>query len=82
MLLTRPRLFRAAFLAWCSAFAGLPPGITTRALHMWARVRGWMQEQAPFIAGTLRAGASQDDVRAAEAVLGVTLPPALVAVLR
>jgi cell wall assembly regulator SMI1 len=49
---------------------------------MWARLRGWLQQHAPFIADTLRPGASAAAVVEAEAALGVKLPPALVAILR
>ncbi|KAI8464656.1 MAG: hypothetical protein J3K34DRAFT_461813 [Monoraphidium minutum] len=74
--------YRAAFLAWTVHFAGLPRGAVSRALHMWSRLEGWLRPHAPFIADTLRPGASAEAVAAAEEELGVKLPPAMQAILR
>ena len=74
--------FRAAFLAWAAHFAGLPRGVTARALHAWARVGAWMRLHAPFVADSLRPGATAAQVAEAEAALGVKLPADFVAILR
>jgi hypothetical protein len=77
--LTAPR---SAFTSWMAHFSDLPTPITSRALHMWSDLTGWLQQHAPFVAESLVAGATLEEVEAAEADLGVKLPPALSAILR
>lgn len=79
---TKALSFRSAFLSWTSHFAGVPSDVMSRSLHMWARLTAWMKQHAPFIANTLRPGASPAAVSEAESALGLRVPPALVAILR
>ena len=73
---------RSAFLAWARHFEGLPRDVAARALALWARTQGWMREHAPFVADTLRPGATAMDVSEAEQALQTDLPVALTAILR
>lgn len=48
-----------------------------RTIAAWNAIKAWLDEHIPEIASSLRPGASEEELDAAEHQLGVTLPPAL-----
>mmetsp|Transcript_12374 Transcript_12374/g.37252 ORF Transcript_12374/g.37252 Transcript_12374/m.37252 type:complete len:473 (+) Transcript_12374:86-1504(+) len=68
--------WRATYAQWSSGYAAY--GILApRAQRIWSLIRYWTARHLPDVAQSLRPGASEADLAAAEAALGFPLPPAL-----
>jgi hypothetical protein len=62
--------------------ARVPARVATRVDRAWDRIETWLAEHAPVTAAALAPPASDEDIAAAQRVVGVRLPAELVASLR